>query len=655
MSAKILVVDDELDLEPLICQKFRRKIRQKEMEFFFVHDGLEALSQLEAQPDIDIVLTDINMPKMDGLTLLTHISDKYPIIQSIIISAYGDMENIRVAMNWGAFDFLTKPLNLQDLEITMNKTLRQVQQMKEVQQKEHLAQQAQAELLEHLQQEIAERERVQEALRDSEKRLTQFLEAVPVGVFVVDVSGKNYYANQTAQQLLGKGIAADATAVQLPEIYQAYMEGTAQLYPSDQQPLMRALNGERITTDDVELHQGDKIIPLEVWATPIFDEQGQVVYAIAAFQDITERKKSAKLLAEYNRTLEIKVQQRTQELSQALDHLRTTQKELIQAEKMAALGQLIAGVAHEINTPLGAIRSSIGNIAEFFTKNLEELPSFLQNISQERQLDFFNLMSKFSQQTYLLSSQEKRKLRKELKRQLENYAISNADSLASLLVNIGVVGEDIVSLLPLLQDPNSLTILKTVYDLVSVQKSTRTITTATERAAKVVFALKNYARYDSSGEKVQANIIEGIETVLTLYHNQIKQGVELKRNYEQLPPLTCYPDELNQVWTNLVHNALQAMDYKGILRIDATKQDTNLIISITDSGQGIPTEIMPKIFEPFFTTKPAGEGSGLGLDIVKKIIDKHQGSISVNSVRGQTTFTISLPLELTNKREIRDA
>ena len=264
MSAKILVVDDESDLEPLICQKFRRKIRQKEIEFFFAHDGLEALSQLKAQPDIDIVLTDINMPQMDGLTLLTHLSEQYPTIQSIIISAYGDMENIRVAMNRGAFDFLMKPLNLQDLEITMNKTLRHVQQMKEVLQKERLAQQVQAELLKHLQQEVAERQRVQEALRDSEKRLTQFLEAVPVGVFVVDVSGKTYYANQTAQRLLGKGIAADATVGQLPEIYQSYREGSDQIYPRDQQPLMRALKGERTTTDDLELHQGDKIIPLEI-------------------------------------------------------------------------------------------------------------------------------------------------------------------------------------------------------------------------------------------------------------------------------------------------------------------------------------------------------------------------------------------------------
>lgn len=230
MPAKILVVDDEPDLEPLIGQKFRRKIRQKELEFFFTNNGLEALSQLEAQPDIDIVLTDINMAQMDGLMLLTKLSERYPTIRAIIISASGDMDNIRAAMNRGAFDFLTKPLNLQDLEITTNKTLRHVQQMKEALQKEHLAQQAQAELLKNLQQEVAEHQRVQEALRDSERRLTQFLEAVPIGVFVVDSSGKTYFANQTAQHLLGRGIVPEATTAQFPEIYQAYREGTNQVY-----------------------------------------------------------------------------------------------------------------------------------------------------------------------------------------------------------------------------------------------------------------------------------------------------------------------------------------------------------------------------------------------------------------------------------------
>jgi signal transduction histidine kinase len=311
---------------------------------------------------------------------------------------------------------------------------------------------------------------------------------------------------------------------------------------------------------------------------------------------------------------------------------------------MAALGQLVAGVAHEVNTPLAAIRSSVVNIAEFLDENLEQLPSFFQGLTKEQQQYFFALLQKSKQQTSSLSSREKRQLKKELMYQLESQGIDKADSLASTLVNIGVYHQ-IEPFLPLFKDLESEMILKTAYQFATLQRSTRTISTATEKATKVVFALKSYARYDRSGEKVQAQVTEGIETVLTLYHNQLKQGVEVTKNYEkQLPLIFCYPDELNQVWTNLIYNALQAMDYQGTLKIEVRQQEENLLVSITDSGKGIAPEIMPRIFEPFFTTKPLGEGSGLGLDIVKKILDKHQGKIFVESILGQTTFTVSLPI-----------
>jgi PAS domain S-box-containing protein len=206
-----------------------------------------------------------------------------------------------------------------------------------------------ADLNANLQQEVAERQRAEEALQASETRLAQFLEAVPVGVFVVNARGQPYYANQTAQQILGKGIALEATPNQLPVIYQTYLAGTEQLYPNERLPIVRALNGESTTIDDLEIHQADKIIPLEVSATPVFNARGAIIYAIAAFQDITQRKQAEaermqfiqKLalkntalqetrdeLADANRTLEQKVQQRTQELLQTLEILKAIQANL---------------------------------------------------------------------------------------------------------------------------------------------------------------------------------------------------------------------------------------------------------------------------------------------------------------------------------------
>jgi class 3 adenylate cyclase/CheY-like chemotaxis protein len=135
-------------------------------------------------------------------------------------------------------------------------------------------------------------QKAEEAVRATEKRLAQFLEAVPVGVFVVDANGSPYYANQKAQQILGKGIIPSSSSAALPEIYQAYLAGTTQLYPPEHQPIVQALQGKLASADDTEIHQHDKIIPIEIWGTPIFDAEGNVAYAIAVFQDITERKQA---------------------------------------------------------------------------------------------------------------------------------------------------------------------------------------------------------------------------------------------------------------------------------------------------------------------------------------------------------------------------
>ncbi len=200
-----------------------------------------------------------------------------------------------------------------------------------------------------LTQEIQERQQAEMALRESEQKLAQLLEAVPVGIFVLDANSTVYYANQMAQDLLGQEIKIGISVQQLPEVYQAYCSGTNQLYPSEKQPIARALKGESITVEDLEIHRDNSILPLEVWATPIFDERGNVIYAIAAFQDITQRKsieierlrftqeltrkntalqRAKNQLAEANLTLEQRVKERTYELSQTLEVLKATQAKL---------------------------------------------------------------------------------------------------------------------------------------------------------------------------------------------------------------------------------------------------------------------------------------------------------------------------------------
>ncbi|MDJ0691231.1 MAG: AAA family ATPase [Xenococcaceae cyanobacterium MO_188.B32] len=479
-------------------------------------------------------------------------------------------------------------------------------------------------------------------LQSERQTLTQFLEAMPVGVGVIDVSGKPYYFNRTAENIIGQGVT-NTDSEQLSETYQVYQAGSDRIYPTQELPAIRALQGEQVTKNDLEIHRDEQIIPLEVQGTPIYDRDNNITYGLVTFQDISQRKKTEKLLTDYNLTLEQEVSDRTQQLSQALADLQAAQDELIQSEKMAALGQLIAGVAHEINTPLGAIRASIDNISTALAKTLQQLPQLLRQLSPQQQTDFLALLA--ASRNNNISFREERKLKRSLRQELTAKGIENPDSVAAMLVKMGIT-QNLESFLSLLDNSNNTSMLDCAYNLSMQQSNSANIKLAVERAAKIVFALKSYARQDNSGNMTKANITDGIDVVLTLYHNQLKQGIEVIKNYEPVPEILCYPEELNQVWTNLIHNAIQAIGDRGKLNITVTEQNNGVLVQIIDSGSGIPAEIQDKIFTPFFTTKPAGEGTGLGLDIVNKIIDKHQGTIEVTSEPGNTVFSIWLPVSL---------
>ncbi len=362
------------------------------------------------------------------------------------------------------------------------------------------------------------------------------------------------------------------------------------------------------------------------------------------------------LVDEYNKMLnqiyerEEALKLRTSELTSTLEDLKQTQQKLINSEKLAALGQLIAGVAHEINTPLGAIRSSIGNLRNSLNFLVKEYPDFINQLSDNSKALFYKLTEDSLSNQHMLTSKEERQFKKQLTATFEEYNIDNAYSFADTFVDLKVV-DGIDNYIDLLRKDDAEEVVNMAYRLTGLHRSTENIEFAADRASKVVFALKNSSRIGNSNELSHSDITVGIETVLTLYNNQIKQGIEVIKHYEKIPKIDCYFDELNQVWTNILHNAIYAMELSGVLQIATYTENDDVVVAITDSGKGIPADEIDQIFNPFFTTKPAGEGTGIGLDIVKRIVTKHKGRITVESQPGKTTFRVFIPINYNNNEE----
>lgn len=345
------------------------------------------------------------------------------------------------------------------------------------------------------------------------------------------------------------------------------------------------------------------------------------------------------------RDLQIRLEQQNRELKTTLENLQRTQTQLIESEKLAALGKLVANIAHEINTPISAVSSSIGNMAAILDHLSEHLTPLLLPLSDVQRQEFLNLLQHALAKPTALSLQEEGRQARELSHLLKAQGVACSPQTAEMLVNIGLF-EQTPALLAFLREPHHQAILKTIYQLVGLKEGAQTIITATKRVAKIVFALKTYAYPGLPlGEMADADLVQGLEATITLYQNQLRQGVTVVREYAPLPPLRCYPDELQQIWINLIHNALQAMNYAGTLTIACVTRDDQIVVAIRDTGCGIPDEVQPNIFEPFFTTKTEGEGCGLGLSIAQKIVEKHHGAITVESRPGATTFRVSLPIQ----------
>jgi signal transduction histidine kinase len=227
-----------------------------------------------------------------------------------------------------------------------------------------------------------------------------------------------------------------------------------------------------------------------------------------------------------------------------------------------------------------------------------------------------------------------------------------------MLAEMGELGERIAGELPAIAAGSSLAPLAGyLREIGFLARSAETIRTAIGSIRRIVGALKRYSRLDEAPLEM-VDVHAGIEDTLVILSHQLKYGeigVNVKRSYGKLPPITAYVGELNQVWTNLIHNAVQAMGNRGDLLIETTVEDGDVQVAIEDSGPGIPAETLPRIFEPFFTTKVKGEGTGLGLSICARIVEKHGGKMSVTSVPGRTRFLIRLPVQGPNAPSARSA
>jgi len=349
-------------------------------------------------------------------------------------------------------------------------------------------------------------------------------------------------------------------------------------------------------------------------------------------------------------TLEQKVNLRTQalrekneELVDTLHRLEQAQHQLVQSEKMAALGQLIAGVAHEINSPIGAIRAASENIAASLADTVEDMPGLVRSLTGEQARMFLQLVRKGLAKSEVLSSKELRSRRRQLEADLRLRGVESAETIADMLIDAGITA-DLEDEAPLLVEARGEKILRAVYNLAMLQKNCETIGQAVARVSRVVFALKTFSHPGSADQKTEGRLVEGIENVLTIYSSYLKHGVEVRRRYRADPVIPGYHDALQQVWINLIHNALQAMDNRGTLEIEVGVEGDDVVIRMADSGSGIPEQIGGRIFEAFYTTKSPGEGTGLGLHICREIVERHWGSISAESRPGRTVFTVKLPL-----------
>lgn len=430
---------------------------------------------------------------------------------------------------------------------------------------------------------------VQDALAQTLSQLRATLESTGNGILVLDWHGKVNGMNRRFSEMWA--IPEDLLHAQDDEQMFEFMVRSV-IEEDMLRSRLKVIVDPGETEDNVR-HKDGRVF--EIGSRPQYLDQ-QIIGRVFSVQDITQRTLDAQALRESRDRLEHRVLERTadlhtlnetlnqekERLATLVKELESTQAQLLQSERMASIGQLAAGVAHEINNPVGFVNSNLGSLQTYVLHMLKLLAAY--GVAEEA----------LPATAALQISQVKKE------------------------IDFDFMCDDITVLLD-----ESLDGLK--------------------RVTRIVQDLKNFSHVDET-ERQLANLEDGLESTLRVVWNELKYNAEVVKEFAGVPPVMCFPFQLNQVFMNLLVNAAQSLAGKGKITVRTGFDDRQVWITVQDTGKGIAPQNLPKIFDPFFTTKPVGKGTGLGLSLSYDIVTKHGGHIDVQSVVGQgTTMTVFLP------------
>jgi signal transduction histidine kinase len=343
--------------------------------------------------------------------------------------------------------------------------------------------------------------------------------------------------------------------------------------------------------------------------------------------------------------------QRTPELAKRLvgvmaDRIREATRFEQQRDRLAALGKLSAGLAHELNNPASAAKRAASQLRDIL-KRIKDASHELgrRELTAEQKAEIDNLEASITRNDQPpLDTLAASDLEEEIDSLLRSHGQSDLWQLSADLAKRGIRPEILESLFAKLGADTARAALVRLAASVEIVNLLNEIESSAARISDLVLAIKEYTFMDQAPVQ-NVDIVKSLETTLTILNHKLKKGVVVKRDYQRIPLLVnSFGSELNQVWTNLIDNAIDAMSGQGELRVRTYRDDTCVVVEIGDNGPGIAPQVEAHIFEPFFTTKAVGQGTGLGLDTVQRIVKKHRGNIQVFSEPGNTRFQVWLPM-----------